>query len=93
MVARLLNFGKRDYETEQSIPVCNDHGTQMELYKKLGRAARYTDQETETYTLIFRCPHPGCDNTAERKRVRNQIPVPGESTVRPDWAQRRRKSL
>ena len=93
MVARLLGFGKRDYEAEARVPECPDHGTQMELYKKLGRPARYSDQETETYVLIFRCTDPGCDRTAERSRVRNQIPVPGENTERPSWVKRSRRSL
>ncbi len=93
MVARLLGFGTRDYEAEAGIPECPDHGTQMELYKKMGRPARYSDQETATYILLFRCTNPTCNQTAQRDRVRNQIPVPGENTKRPSWVERTRRSL
>jgi hypothetical protein len=78
---------------EDEIPVCPDHRTQMVLFRKLGKPARFSDQETEAYDLIFRCPVPGCDNTALRQRFRTQIPVPGEVTDRPAWAERQRKSF
>jgi len=78
---------------QDEIPSCPDHRTQMELYRKVGKPARFSDQETEAYELIFRCPVPGCGNSATRRRIRNQIPVPGEVTDRPGWAERQPKSL
>jgi hypothetical protein len=81
-------------EPEQDdIPRCPTHGAQMLLHKKVGKPTRFTDQETSTYTLLFVCPVPGCGETAERRRIRTQIPVPGERTERPAWASRSRKSL
>jgi hypothetical protein len=71
---------------QDDIPVCPLHDEPMQLFKKVGNPARFSDQETETYTLIFRCPVPGCDESATRRRVRTQIPAPGETTERPDWA-------
>jgi hypothetical protein len=78
---------------DDDIPICPDHHVPMELYKKLGKPARFSDQETEEYDLIFRCPVDGCANTATRRRIRSQIPVPGETTDRPGWAERHRKSF
>lgn len=75
---------------DEEDPVCPDHGVAMEHFKNLGKPARFQDQATQTYTLLYRCPVPGCDNTAERERVRNQIPVTGERTPRPAWTKRDR---
>lgn len=68
--------------------MCPNHDTPMELFKTVGRPARFTDQETGSYTLIYRCPIEGCDEQATRERLRTQIPVPGEGTPRPSWAKR-----
>lgn len=65
----------------------------MALHKKVGRPTRFQEQQTATYTLLFRCTVPGCDETAERKRIRNQIPAPGELTERPTWAAKDRKGF
>lgn len=75
------------------VPVCPDHGEPMVLYKKLGKPARFSEQEAASYEILYRCPLPGCDQTAVRNRVRTQVPVPGESTERPRWAVRRHKSI
>jgi hypothetical protein len=93
MVQRMIRWLKGVEPEQDEVPRCPAHGEQMLLYKKVGKPARFTDQETETYTLLFRCPVPGCGETAERKRIRTQIPVPGERTERPAWASRSRKSL
>jgi hypothetical protein len=74
-------------------PVCPVHREPMELYKKLGKPTRYQDQQTASYTMIYRCVVAGCGESAERTRVRNQIPAPGEITDRPHWAERDRKAL
>jgi hypothetical protein len=93
MVARLVQWIKGVEPEQDDIPRCRAHGEQMELFKKVGKPARFTDQPTESYTLLFRCPVPGCGEHAERTRIRNQIPVPGERTERPVWATRDRKGL
>lgn len=81
-------------EREQDdIPLCPDHHEPMTLYKKVGKPARFSDQDSASYDVLFRCPIPGCDITASRQRVRSQIPVPGENTARPRWALRRHKSV
>ena len=89
---KLIAWVRGDAPIQDDIPECPAHHVPMELFKKVGKPARFTDQETESYDLLFRCPVPGCDETASRRRVRNQIPVPGETTDRPDWA-RSQKSL
>jgi hypothetical protein len=80
-------------EQPDDIPHCPDHDEPMELFKKVGKPARYNDQETETYSLLFRCPVPGCNQTAVREWRRTQIPVPGAAPPRPRWALRRNKSI
>jgi hypothetical protein len=89
LVDDLIAWVRGDKRDDDEWPMCPDHNIAMVLYKKVGKPARYEDQENETYTLIFRCPAPGCDNVANRTRLRTQIPVPGEDTGRPSWAQRR----
>jgi hypothetical protein len=79
--------------SQDDVPICPDHDELMQLYKKVGKPARFSDQGSASYELLYRCPVPGCDNTATRRRVRNQIPVPGEVTPRPRWALRRNKSV
>lgn len=93
VVQRSIDWLLGKEPSQDGTPYCPDHDEPMMLYKKLGKPARYSDQEAETYDLLYRCPVPGCDNTASRSRVRNQIPVPGESTPRPRWAVRRNKSV
>lgn len=93
MVAKLFHWIRGDVAPQDDVPVCPNHDVPMDLYKKLGKPARFAEQETQTYTLIFKCPVPGCGESAERTRVRAQIPVPGEQTARPPWAARDRKSL
>lgn len=77
-------------DVDESVPVCPNHGVEMDLFKHVGKPARFSDQATQTYTLIYRCPVPGCDETAERDRVRNQIPMRGEQTTRPAWSKQDR---
>jgi hypothetical protein len=91
VIQRVLAFLRGD-DPPQTEPACPNHGVQMELFKKVGKPARYNDQETETYDFLYRCPVPGCDESATRRRIRNQIPVPGETTARPAWTHRQ-KSL
>ena len=85
---RVLDIVLRRARIEPDIPVCPDHQTEMRLRGKQGRPTRFTDQTEEEYTLIYFCPVPGCNHTAERKRVATEIPVPGESPVRPSFARR-----
>ena len=75
---------------EPEIPICPEHDVEMRLRGKQGRPARFTDQTEEEYTLIYFCPVPDCNHTAERKRVATEIPAPGESPSRPSFARRGR---
>ena len=93
MLAKMIQWMRGDEPVQDDIPECRMHNVQMELFKKVGKPARFQDQETETYSLLFRCPVPGCDETADRRRIRTQIPVPGERTDRPAFAIRDRKGL
>lgn len=89
-MSKLLRWIRGTTPGEEETPVCPDHGVEMELFKKVGKPARFADQATQTYTLLYRCPVPGCDHTATRERVRNQIPVAGEQTARPAWSKQDR---
>ena len=93
MVAKMVQWIRGVEPPQDDVPECPEHEVPMELYKTLGKPVRFAEQETQTYTLIFKCMVPGCGETAERRRVRTQIPVPGERTVRPPWASRDRKGL
>jgi hypothetical protein len=88
MVQRVLDIILRNDRPEPEIPVCPDHKVEMRLRGKLGRPARFTDQSEEEYTLIYFCPIPECNCTATRKRVKTQIPVPGEPPARPSFSRR-----
>lgn len=83
---RVLDIVFRRNRPIPVIPVCPDHKVEMRLRGRFGRPARFTNQSQEDYTLIFFCPIPECNETAERKVARTQIPVPGESPARPEFA-------
>jgi hypothetical protein len=90
---KLIAWVKGDVHEDDDWPICPVHGEPMVFVKVVGKAAKYTDQENQTYTLIFRCPVPGCDETATRTRLRTQIPAPGEGPRRPSWAARDQTSV
>lgn len=92
MLARMMDWIKGTPAPDDE-PVCRLHGVPMELYKKVGKPARFHEQQTATYTMLYHCVVPGCDESAERTRVRTQIPVPLGITERPPWANRDRKVL
>ena len=85
---RIFDVILRRERPDQLIPLCPDHKTEMHLRGKQGRPTRFTSQSEEEYTLIYFCPVPYCNHTAEVKRVATQIPVPGESPPRPTYARR-----
>lgn len=89
MVQRLIDVIFRRERHEPPIPICPQHEVQMLLRGKQGRPTRFTDQTEEEYTLIYFCPIEGCNHTAAVKRVKSQIPVPGEPPERPAFARRR----
>ncbi len=84
MVGRF--FGKKPPADE--VPVCPIHKKPMVLRAKRGKPVRFTNQQVEAYTLIFRCPLATCNETKEVETVRSEIPVPGETPERPSWARR-----
>jgi hypothetical protein len=88
MVQRVLDVILRRDRPEPEIPLCPDHKTEMRLRGKQGRPTRFSAQTEEEYTLIYFCPVEGCNNTAMRKWVKTQIPVPGEPPPRPVFARR-----
>lgn len=89
MASRLLDLLLRRSAPPPAIPSCPDHKIEMRLRGKMGRPARFSDTTEEEYTLIYFCPVPDCNQTAERKQSRSQIPVPGEAQTRPSFARRR----
>lgn len=88
MLQRVLDWARGTIAEDTNWPECPLHGVRMELFKTVGAPTRFTDQETGSYTLLFRCTEPGCDEQQTRQRLRTQIPVPGERTARPSWAKR-----
>jgi hypothetical protein len=88
VVARVLDIVFRRQREEPPIPLCPDHKVEMQLRGKLGRPSRFSDMTQETYTLIYFCPVPGCDNAAEVEQDRSQIPVPGAAPDRPSYSRR-----
>ena len=58
----------------------------MQMRGKMGRPARFSDTTEEQYTVIYFCPVPECDHSAEVTRRRVQVAVPGEAPVRPVYA-------
>ena len=69
-----------------AIPVCPDHKIEMQMRGKMGRPARFSDTTEEQYTVLYFCPVPECDHSAQVTRRRIQIAVPGEAPVRPSYA-------
>lgn len=82
----LLDVIFRRVPEEPDIPLCRDHQVEMRLRGKLGKPTRFADQSEEEYTLIYFCPVEQCNETAERVKVRTQIPVPGEPPERPTFS-------
>jgi hypothetical protein len=85
-VNRVLDMILRRERIEPAIPLCPDHSVEMRLRGKQGRPARFAVQTEEEYTLIYFCPVEGCDNSAEVKRAKTQVPVPGEPPARPPYS-------
>lgn len=85
---RILDIILRRDRIEPAIPMCLDHRVEMRLRGKQGRPTRFDYQTEEEYTLIYFCPVEGCNQTAQLKRVKTQIPVPGEPPERPAFARR-----
>ncbi|MDQ3695308.1 MAG: hypothetical protein M3464_17020 [Chloroflexota bacterium] len=85
---RIFDVILRRERDEPLIPHCPDHQVEMVLRGKQGRPTRFSDQSEEEYTLIYYCPVEGCNQTATLQRLNTQIPVPGESPRRPDFARR-----
>ena len=80
---KVLDVIFRRDRTVPAIPVCPSHKVEMRLRGRLGTPTRFSKQSQEDYTSIYFCPVPECNETAERKVARTQIPVPGESPARP----------
>lgn len=93
MLQKVLDWARGTVAEESGWPVCPVHDVRMELFKTVGRPAYFTDQETGSYTLLYRCPLDDCDEQSTRRRLRTQIPVPGERTERPSWAKRNRQDI
>lgn len=89
MASRLLDVVFRRSVAPPAVPSCPDHKLEMRLRGKMGRPARFSETTEEEYTLIYFCPVPDCNHTAERKQARSQIAVPGEAPTRPSFARRR----
>lgn len=85
---RIFDIILRRERIEPPIPVCPDHHVEMMFRGKMGRPTRFEDQSAEEYTLLYFCPVSGCNHSATVDRVNTQIPAPGVSPRRPDFARR-----
>lgn len=82
----LLDVILRRDTKEKTPPECPDHHVEMRLRGKVGRPSRFEGTAEQHYTEIYFCTVPGCNNTAERKVARRQVPVPGVQPARPAYA-------
>jgi hypothetical protein len=85
-VQKVMDIVFRRNRPVPRIPICPSHHVEMRLRGRLGTPARFSKQSQEDYTLIYFCPVPECNETAERVVNRSQIPVPGMEPVRPEYA-------
>ncbi|MCO5216269.1 MAG: hypothetical protein M9953_03875 [Thermomicrobiales bacterium] len=69
-----------------STPVCPDHHVDLRLRGKVGRPARFHDQTSSEYTLIYVCPHDNCSYSESRSVQRIQAAIPGAAPARPSFA-------
>ncbi len=88
MVQRVLDWVLKRERTKPDVPECPSHRVSMQMRGVMGRPARFSYQTEETYTVIYYCPVPTCDETAEEQLAMTQIPVPGAAPRRPDYARR-----
>ena len=88
VVARILDTVFRRNVEVPAIPVCPDHHVEMQLRGKMGRPARFADTTSQSYTHIYFCPVPGCDQSSEKQVNRQQIAVPGVPPARPTFSRR-----
>jgi len=86
MVMKYINWALRREIDGPDIPVCPDHKVEMRLRGMQGRPARFSNQTEGEYTHIYFCAIEGCNQTAERKVAKTQVPVPGEAPQRPSYA-------
>jgi hypothetical protein len=86
VVQRVLDWVFKRERPEPAVPLCPDHHVPMQMRGFIGRPARFSDQTEESYTVIYYCPVPGCDETATVTMMQTQIPVPGAAPRRPDFA-------
>ena len=86
MVQRVRDWVSNRKREKPAVPLCPDHHTPMQMRGLMGSPTRFTFQTEENYTVIYFCPIPGCAETAEVVVARTQIPVPGASPRRPDFA-------
>jgi hypothetical protein len=93
MVNRFVNWVFRRPSEELDIPVCPDHKVEMRLRGAIGRPARFNYQTEEEYTFIYFCQVEGCNQTAEVKRSKSQVPVPNEAPARPVYARQTKRTL
>jgi hypothetical protein len=82
----LLDVILRRNTEEKTPPECPSHHVDMHLRGKMGRPSRFAGMSEEDYTQIYFCPVEGCNETAERRVVRRQVPVAGVPPKRPDYS-------
>lgn len=86
MVQRVLDWVFKRERVKPDVPVCPGHHVPMQMRGVIGSPTRFSYQTEETYTVVYFCPIPGCDETATEQLSMTQIPVPGAAPRRPTYA-------
>ncbi len=88
MVQRVLDWVFQRERVKPEVPLCPSHQMPMQMRGVMGSPAEWSYQTEETYRIIYYCPVPSCNETAEVLTSMTQIPVPGAAPRRPYFARR-----
>lgn len=88
MIQRVVDWVLKRDRVQPEVPVCPSHHLSMQMRGVMGSPAEWSYQTEETYRIIYFCPVPGCNETAEVVTAMTQIPVPGAAPRRPRYARR-----
>jgi hypothetical protein len=88
VVQRVFDWILKRERITPEVPHCPAHTVPMQMRGVVGRPTRFSYQTEETYTVIYFCPVPGCNETGQAQLAMTQIPVPGAAPRRPDFSRR-----
>lgn len=85
MIDRVVNWVLHKDPVKPSTPACPDHKIPMLLRGSMGTPARADGQSEATYTQIYYCGAPQCNQTAQVTRLKSQGAAPVEAPERPEY--------